>query len=81
MRMRVNNNNNSNNKAVIKKLLILRKIIIITIIIKVYSFNSFEFQWLLYGIFINKILESFVHLPWNDPALGLIFVLYAYKYV
>ena len=39
---------------------------------------------------MNKILESFVHLPWNDPktpagecflskALGRIFVLYTYK--
>ena len=45
-----------------------------------------------YGIFINKILESFVHLPWNDPklpagecffskVLGLIFVSYVYKSV
>ena len=45
-----------------------------------------------YGIFINKILESFVHLPWNDPklpagecffskVLGLIFVAYVYKSV
>ena len=67
MHVRVNNNNNSNNKTVIKNFLILRKMIIIMMITKVYSFHSL--QWLFYRIFINNILESFVHLAWIDPEI------------